>query len=225
MADPTCGEPGPRIKNILGLPFGRLTVQAFAGLDRRGKALWTCSCECGGEITTAVQSLKRGRTRSCGCLQREVTAARTVACFTKHGETSNGRRSAEYRAWCSMKTRCYNSSVESWDDYGRRGIQVCKRWRDSFENFLADMGRRPSPRHSIERKDNDGNYEPGNCVWATRTVQARNTRSTKLTEEIAATIRRLRAAEGFPYAELGRMFDVHWSTARDIVIGDTWRLD
>lgn len=91
-------------------------------------------------------------------------------------------RTLEYRIWRGMITRCTNPNRESWKKYGGRGISVCARWRSSFESFLADMGPRPSPRHSIEREDNDGNYEPGNCRWATATEQGRNTRRTKLWE-------------------------------------------
>jgi len=95
---------------------------------------------------------------------------------TQHG----GRHTPEYAAWTRMKRRCYNPKQDHYDRYGGRGIAVCARWLNSFENFLADMGPRPSPKHSIERKDNDRDYEPANCVWATLTEQTRNRCTNKL---------------------------------------------
>ena len=92
----------------------------------------------------------------------------------KHGHAFAGRRSSEYRTWYAMKQRCTNPNVEHYDRYGGRGITVCERWANSFCNFLADMGLKPSRRHSIDRVNNDGNYEPGNCRWATQKEQANN---------------------------------------------------
>lgn len=111
----------------------------------------------------------RGESRSCGCLKDEIlkTASRT------HGHSSPV--SPEYRAWNNMRNRCSNPKVNHYQDYGGRGIRVCARWQ-IFENFLADMGRRPSPLYTLERMDNDGNYEPGNCKWATRYEQQHNKR-------------------------------------------------
>jgi hypothetical protein len=111
--------------------------------------------------------LKRGWTQSCGCLQKD--RAKDNA---KHGKTG----SPEYHAWSAMIQRCTNPKTKQYKDYGGRGIRVCQKWKCSFESFYADMGPRPSKAHSIDRKDNDGNYEPGNCRWATEREQKMNTR-------------------------------------------------
>lgn len=135
-----------------------------------------CECECGEVGEYRLYSLRNGNTRSCGCLSREMAVERGHRIGggkVIHGGTGT----AEYRTWSSMKSRCTNANNPGWDNYGGRGITVCERWLESFPAFLEDMGRRPSERHSIHRVDNDGNYEPGNCVWATAEEQARNKRN------------------------------------------------
>jgi hypothetical protein len=154
----------PRFKDRTGLRYGRLTVLAYAG-----ERCWLCRCDCGLELTVKGNNLTSRNTRSCGCLQAEMTreASRT------HGLTYSG----EYNSWCGMISRCSNPRNNSHYVYGARGVAVCARWRDSFEAFFADMGRRPTPCHSIERLDNDVDYQPGNCVWATDKEQSRNKRN------------------------------------------------
>jgi hypothetical protein len=151
-----------------GHRYGRLVVREKA--PRLHGQRWVCACDCGTQVVVYGSKLRRGETRSCGCLNREAVASRSVS----HGEARTGAQSAEYAAWCSMKKRCANPSHRFWRHYGGRGITVCDRWRDSFENFLADMGRRPGRGFSLDRINNDGNYEPGNCRWATAKVQANN---------------------------------------------------
>jgi hypothetical protein len=159
-------------KSLVGLKFGRLSVLHYVGKDRQWQGWWKCVCDCGYVGLFNGSVLNSGETQSCGCLHREIVSmlSRTR---TKHGYTVGGKVTPEYRAWSSMLTRCSNRKYPGFKRYGGRGITACKRWHD-FRNFLADMGIRPQGK-TLERKNNDGNYEPGNCRWATPKDQARNT--------------------------------------------------
>lgn len=159
---------GRQFINYTGKKVGRMSVISYAG-KRNGKCMWNCLCECGAEWIT--QSCNIPRTNSCGCLWRD----RMEEVFVKHGNGRVGQHTPEYKIWQSMRARCNNPNTPRYERYGGRGITICERWND-FNNFLADMGERPSPKHSIDRYPNqNGNYEPGNCRWATNIEQMRNT--------------------------------------------------
>lgn len=146
--------------------YGRLTVLSVEG------TMANCLCTCGTRKSILMRSLRSGNTRSCGCLGREARAANG-----RRNRTHGMKRTSTYKSWDSMKQRCLNPKSRQYRDYGGRGISICARWVESFENFLADMGECP-PGLTLERKDVNGHYEPSNCTWATRLAQTRNRRIT-----------------------------------------------
>jgi hypothetical protein len=162
---------GSRIQNLTSQRFGRLLVLSYVGKNYPRTA-WLCACDCGESKVVFANNLRSGKTKSCGCLRAEKTTKRS----TTHGK----RRSLTYESWLGIKSRCYCSGHVSFEWYGRKGIQVCKQWKNSFENFLKDMGERPSSRHSIDRIDSDGDYCPENCRWATEKEQSRNRSSNRM---------------------------------------------
>lgn len=167
-----CPQLHPRTINVIGQRFGALIVTAMLP-----KAQILCDCDCGTKnFQTESWSVRHGLTRSCGCRRQRVMSSLRY----RHGESNNMILTPEYRAWCNMITRCYNPKSTHYKYWGGRGITICPRWRESYENFLADLGRKPSRRHSIDRWPNpDGNYEPGNVRWATPSQQRQNQRRQK----------------------------------------------
>jgi hypothetical protein len=193
-----------KLIELTGQRFGRLTVLARVANGKGGNARWLCRCNCGNEREILAGHLKSGDSRSCGCLQRELVSLRLF----RHGHRrirKDGRgQSTTYLSWNAMRERCYNRNYHAYARYGGRGISVCDRWLGSFEDFLADMGERP-PGKTIDRRDNDGNYEPENCFWATKAEQARNKRSNRwITFQ----------GEARCLAEWAELFNVRYNTLR-----------
>lgn len=164
-----------RAVEMIGRRFGRLVVVEKAGVDRWKHLTWRVACDCGETRIVEGNSLRTGNTTSCGCLRLERVKVALSKAHTTHGDSRPGHRTKEYLAWSSMKSRCLNSHHRAFKNYGKRGITVCRRWVDSFEHFLSDMGRCP-PGLTLERINNDEGYFPKNCKWATRSEQNKNRR-------------------------------------------------
>lgn len=156
-----------KFANVAGIRFGRLTAKVPIR-NPNGRYSWRCDCGCGDTVVVRVADLLSKHTRSCGCLKRQIARKRML----RHGHTANSVVSSEYRTWCAMKYRCENPNDKRYAHYGGRGIKVCKRWQ-SFRMFFRDMGNRPTGA-TLERKNNNGNYTPSNCVWASLLKQANN---------------------------------------------------
>ena len=169
-----------RREDLTGQVFGKLTVVSPAPSDTiNKKTRWDCTCVCGSECTIYTRQLKYGAIQSCGCDEIHM-----------HGDTG----SSEYYTWLNLKSRCNNPNNPEYHNYGGRGIVVSERW-NIYSNFLKDMGRKPTPEHSIDREDVDGNYEPSNCRWVNTVTQARNKR--------------------IPASNVSGAKGVHWDTERN----------
>lgn len=166
-------RPNPRQTDLTGRRFGRLVVRGLAPPEGGGgRRKWLCRCDCGGLKPVYPSRLVSGRVRSCGCLLA-ATGRRPAYQNARHGMTDRPL----YQVWRQMIARCHSLRHKQFADYGGRGITVCARWRESFEMFAKDMGPRPSPRHSVDRIDNNRGYELGNARWATQREQSLNTRA------------------------------------------------
>jgi len=155
---------------LIGQTFGRLTVTSFSSV-KHGERHWECLCTCGKTHIARGSHLKSGGVTSCGCYRTE----QIIKAKTTHGaRTRLNKQPNEYYIWQGIKQRCHNPKNTMYKYYGQRGIAVCDRWFNSYENFISDMGPRPSLEYSIDRINNDGNYEPSNCRWATPLIQGNN---------------------------------------------------
>lgn len=188
--------------------------------DSPGRIKWLCVCECGVERDVDASNLRTGLSRSCGCLAREITSAKSRT----HGLGD----STMYWRWANMIHRCYVEKNRSYHRYGGRGISVCDRWRfgigakSGMELFYADMGDPPFPGASLDRIDNDGNYEPENCRWADSSCQVQNSTISKLT---AASVRRIKQqwGQGRSIVDLAAEYGVSQNAVRAVVKNKSWR--
>jgi hypothetical protein len=203
-----------RFEDLTGQRFGRLVALRKYEIPSK-VTRWVCVCDCGNETRSFKTALKRGQAQSCGCLRRELSsqAAKLRKTNLKHGLS----KTPEYGVWLTMRRRCDDPNVEKFQQYGGRGIKVCERWQ-KFENFISDMGRRPGPEFSIERLDNDGNYEPSNCRWETVQEQSYNKSTTRLLsykgQEI--TVHQASKVAGIPKNNIFARLYRGWSVERAI---------
>ena len=158
----------PKILDLIGERYGKLTVIEYSGKTKNNKTKWICLCDCGAEVEVQTALLRNGKTQSCGCIKSDMLVKRN----TTHGKA----KTPEHQAWLSAKARTTNPNFTQSKDYMGRGIVMEDPWFSSFEVFLGDMGLKPTPKHSIERLDVDGNYCKSNCIWATPETQAFNQR-------------------------------------------------
>ena len=207
------------MKAVVGQKFGRLTIlrDMPSCMYPSGSTITyvRCVCACGQEKTVSRSAIVRGQTTSCGCYASETTSKRNE----KHGMA----KTPEHEAWCKMRARCNNPNDPRYYRYGARGIAVCKRW-DDFRCFLRDMGTRPSHKHSLERIDNDNNYMPSNCRWATAIEQARNRSNNIMVEWNGETmpISELAQVTGMPYETLRlRISKYGWPVEKAVSIPRT----
>lgn len=205
----------PQFIDLTGQRFGRLTVLGFAERDEH-HSWWWCRCDCGQIKRPTANKLRLGKTLSCGCWRAE----KSRALLTTHGMCDHPL----YNCWAKMRRRCFVETDPAYTDYGGRGITVCDRWvngadgKAGFERFVNDMGPKPTPQHSIDRRDSDGNYEPGNCRWATKAEQARNRRSNRYVEVGGARMSVAEACDrlGLSYAIVNDRLQKGWSFERAI---------
>lgn len=192
---------------VLGEKHGRLTVTAVLGRDAASKMVLRFRCDCGNSIDARYNNVAQGTTRSCGCLGREVAAAR----FRTHGLSGD----PVFQCWVDMNKRCYNPAMPCFEHYGGRGITVCDRWRDSPKNFIADMGPRP-PGYTLERLDNERGYSPDNCEWRPMVDQQNNKRTNRLLTYAGKTqtVSQWARALGLPKGTLSHRLRSGWPLER-----------
>lgn len=203
---------GRPIVNIAGCRFGKLVAIDCVSMGRAKSALWRCVCDCGKERHVSGSSIRRG------CVTRCTSCS--AALFDKNRSRLGKRthcmsKTSEYAIWQQMMNRCYRPSVKGYMRYGGRGISVCERWH-TFTNFIADMGQRPSEKHSIDRIDGNGNYEPSNCRWATQKEQARNTSTNRIVTAFG---------QSKCIAEWAEEYSIGYATLRNRIVNKGWSIE
>ena len=165
-----------KLKDLTGQQFTRLTVlyrvEDYITKSGIKQTQWLCQCSCGNKTKAKTNTLTSNRVKSCGCLNRELAAKRGKEKLTKHGY----HNTPEYKSWQAMKQRCLNKNSPNYPLYGGRGITICNQWLNNFETFLSDLGKCP-PNHVLDRIDNEGHYEPNNCIWSSKEQSALNSRT------------------------------------------------
>jgi len=192
----------PNFVDLTGMKFGRWLVIKRGKNGNYKATRWECVCECGNEKLVNGSNLINGKSKSCGCLHSELVGKITLS----HGYARKNKKNKTYTTWISMRQRCNNPKSEAYKYYGGRGISICERW-NNFENFLKDMGERPE-NLTLERENNDGNYEPGNCKWATHEMQSRNNRWVKLNTLKVQVIKKLLAESSLTQKAIANIFSV-----------------
>ena len=221
--------------DLAGKRFGKLLVGYRATQNTTwGRPQWVCRCDCGYDAIVSRGNLVRGFTKSCGCLRRE----RAESLNFKHGQARAVGQTVEFKAWTAIKERCLNVKSKQFSRYGGRGIVICDRWLDDFAAFLADMGPRPTPTHSIDRIDNMAGYFCGkvvcktcgghvrqrpNCRWATKKQQGRNRRTNRVIEHAGCRLTMTEWSEvlGIKRATLDSRFHNGWTTEQALTMGAT----
>ena len=205
-----------KFEDLTNQVFGRLTV-----IERdysKNNTSWKCICECGNKTSTRASALKKGKTKSCGCLNKELSDARKY----KHGLN----RTKDHVSWCHIKQRCYNKNNKAYKYYGGRGIKLYEEWIDnpkSFIDYIKSLENYGVDKLSLDRIDNNGNYEPGNLRWATKKEQARNKRNTTINIEIARNIRLL--SNTMKTIDISELLGIAYSTVLRIINNQIWLED
>jgi hypothetical protein len=200
--------------NLTGQRFQRLVALEHT-IDHRGARAWICQCDCGNTSLVVTAKLINRSTKSCGCLKK-------IPHSLRHGHARTSGESPTYTPWYAMIKRCTYAKDKAYPRYGGKGITVCDRWKTSFDNFLADMGPKPDPKMQLDRyPNNKGNYEPGNCRWATGSQNCRNTKRNRLITAFGETKSLIEWTED-PRCQVGygtlqsRLFKLHWDHQRAI---------